>query len=244
MEENINRLFVKNLKKCYGRREVISDISIEINGGEVVGLLGPNGAGKTTTFHTVMGLIVADLGQIFLNRENISKLPMYKRARKGIGYLPQENSTIRSLTVWENLQCVAECLGLSQKEQIKVIEESLAEMKISHLAKQKAYTLSGGECRRVEIARTLMSKPKFFLMDEPFNGVDPISVSALQNIIISLKEKNIGILITDHNVREMLKIVDRAYLIYSGNILCHGSGETLLKDPNSRKFYLGEDFNM
>ncbi|MDR1457230.1 MAG: LPS export ABC transporter ATP-binding protein [Puniceicoccales bacterium] len=239
-----NRLFVKNLEKFYGQREVIRNISMEINGGEVVGLLGPNGAGKTTTFYVVMGLVVADSGQIFLNDEDISKLPMYKRARKGVGYLPQENSTIRSLTVWENLQGTAECLHLSKKEQIKAIEESLAEMKISHIAGQKAYTLSGGECRRLEIARTLISKPKFLLMDEPFSGVDPISVSALQNIIISLKEKNIGIFITDHNVREMLKIVDRAYLIYGGNILCHGSSDVLLKDPNSRKFYLGEDFNM
>ncbi|MDR2603549.1 MAG: LPS export ABC transporter ATP-binding protein [Puniceicoccales bacterium] len=244
MAKVTNRLFVKNLEKFYGQREVIRDISMEIKSGEIVGLLGPNGAGKTTTFYAVMGLIAADSGQIFLNDEDISKLPMYKRARKGMGYLPQEDSTIRSLTVWENLQCMAECLHLSKEEQIKVIEESMAEMKISHIAGQKAYTLSGGECRRLEIARTLISKPKFLLMDEPFSGVDPISVSALQNIIISLKEKNIGIFITDHNVREMLKIVDRAYLIYGGNILCHGSGDVLLKDPDSRKFYLGEDFNM
>ncbi|MDR2603199.1 MAG: LPS export ABC transporter ATP-binding protein [Puniceicoccales bacterium] len=244
MTKITNRLFVKDLEKFYGQREVIRNISMEINGGEVVGLLGPNGAGKTTTFYIVMGLVVADAGQIFLNDEDIGKLPMYKRARKGVGYLPQEDSTIRSLTAWENLQCVAEYLHLPRKEQIKVIEESLAEMKISHIAGQKAYTLSGGECRRLEIARTLISKPKFLLMDEPFSGVDPISVSSLQNIIISLKEKNIGIFITDHNVREMLKIVDRAYLIYGGNILCHGSSDILLKDPNSRKFYLGEDFNM
>ncbi|MDR1890941.1 MAG: LPS export ABC transporter ATP-binding protein [Puniceicoccales bacterium] len=244
MEEITNRLFTKNLKKFYGQREVVRDISIEINRGEVVGLLGPNGAGKTTTFHIVMGLVAADSGQIFLDQENIGKLPMYKRARMGIEYLPQENSTIRPLTVWENLQCVAEYLRLSKKEQTEAIEEVLAEMKISHLAKQKAYTLSGGECRRLEIARTLIARPKFLLMDEPFSGVDPISVSALQNIIISLKEKNIGILITDHNVREMLKIVDRAYLIHGGDILCHGSSDVLLKDPNSRKFYLGESFNI
>ncbi|MDR2776705.1 MAG: LPS export ABC transporter ATP-binding protein [Puniceicoccales bacterium] len=239
-----NKLFIKNLEKFYGQREVIRDISMEIKSGEVVGLLGPNGAGKTTTFYAVMGLVVVDSGQIFLNDEDISKLPMYKRARKGVGYLPQEDSIIQSLTVWENLQCMTECLHLSREEQIKVIEESLTEMKISHIAGQKAYTLSGGECRRLEIARTLISKPKFLLMDEPFSGVDPISVSALQSIIISLKEKNIGIFITDHNVREMLKIVDRAYLIYGGSILCHGSGDVLLKDPDSRKFYLGEDFNM
>ncbi|MDR1233004.1 MAG: LPS export ABC transporter ATP-binding protein [Puniceicoccales bacterium] len=239
-----SKLFVKKIEKFYGQREVIRDISMEINSGEVVGLLGPNGAGKTTTFYIVMGLIVADSGQIFLDDEDISKLPMYKRARKGMGYLPQEGSSIRSLTVWENLQAVAECLHLSKEEQIKAIEESLAEMKILHIAGQKAYTLSGGECKRLEIARTLISKPKFLLLDEPFSGVDPISVRALQNIIIALKEKNIGIFITDHNVREMLKIVDRAYLIYGGNILCHGSGDVLLKDPNSRKFYLGEDFDM
>ncbi|MDR1528618.1 MAG: LPS export ABC transporter ATP-binding protein [Puniceicoccales bacterium] len=244
MAKVTNRLFIKNLKKFYGQREVIRNISMEINSGEVVGLLGPNGAGKTTTFYIVMGLIAANSGQIFLNDEDVSKLPMYKRARRGMGYLPQEDSTIRSLTVWENLQGMVECLHLSKEEQSKVIEESLAEMKISHIAGQKAYTLSGGECRRLEIARTLIAKPKFLLMDEPFSGVDPISVSALQNIIISLKEKNIGIFITDHNVREMLKIVDRAYLIYDGDILCHGSSDVLLKDPNSRKFYLGEDFNI
>ncbi|MDR0742242.1 MAG: LPS export ABC transporter ATP-binding protein [Puniceicoccales bacterium] len=239
-----NRLFIKNLEKFYGQREVIRNVSMAINSGEVVGLLGPNGAGKTTTFYIVMGLIVADSGQIFLNDEDISKLPMYKRARKGVGYLPQEDSTIRSLTVWENLQGMAEYLDLSKEEQVKVIEESLAEMKISHIAGQKAYTLSGGECRRLEIARTLISKPKFLLMDEPFSGIDPINIHALQNIIISLKEKNIGIFITDHNVREMLKVVDRAYLIYGGDILCHGSSDVLLKHPDSRKFYLGEDFDI
>jgi lipopolysaccharide export system ATP-binding protein len=239
-----NKLRAEKLKKFYGRREVVKDVTVEINSGEIVGLLGPNGAGKTITFYMIMGLIATDAGKIYLDGENISKLPMHKRARMGMGYLPQENSAFKKLTVWENLQGIAEYLPLSAKEQEEVVGNVLSEMKISHLAKQKAYTLSGGECRRLEIARTLIAKPKFLLMDEPFSGVDPISISDLQKIIVSLKEKNIGIFITDHSVREMLKTVDRAYLIYSGEILCHGSSEVLLRDANSRKFYLGDSFDM
>ncbi|MDR1413513.1 MAG: LPS export ABC transporter ATP-binding protein [Puniceicoccales bacterium] len=239
-----SKLSAENLKKDYGRREVVKNVSVEINSGEIIGLLGPNGAGKTVTFYMIMGLIPVGSGKIYLNREDISQLPMYKRARLGMGYLPQENSAFRKLTVWENLQGVAEYLPLSPKERRELVDDALSEMKISHLADQKACTLSGGECRRLEIARTLIVKPKFLLMDEPFSGVDPISVEDLGKIIISLGAKNIGIFITDHNVREMLKIVDRAYLIYGGEILCQGSSEVLLNDPNSRKLYLGANFDM
>ncbi|MDR1595648.1 MAG: LPS export ABC transporter ATP-binding protein [Puniceicoccales bacterium] len=239
-----NSLSAENLKKSYGKRVVIKDISVSVGGGEIVGLLGPNGAGKTTTFYIIIGLIDSDGGKIQLNGSNISKFPMYKRARAGIGYLPQEDSIFRKLTVWENVEGVGEYLPLSAKKRKEAVASILEDMKISHLAKQKAYTLSGGERRRLEIARTLLVRPKFLLMDEPFSGVDPMSVSDVQNIISSLKSKKIGILITDHNVRETLKIVDRAYLVYDGQILCHGPRNVLLNDENSRKFYLGDDFAM
>ncbi|MDR1432776.1 MAG: LPS export ABC transporter ATP-binding protein [Puniceicoccales bacterium] len=242
--EKNNRLSAENLKKFYSKREVVKNVSIEINGGEIVGLLGPNGAGKTTTFLIIMGLTWANSGKIFLNGNEMGRLPMYKRARLGIVYLPQDDSVFKKLTVWENLYGVTEYLPMPSNERNGIISHALEEMKISHLARQKAYTLSGGERRRVEIARTLLARPKFLLMDEPFSGVDPISINDLQGIIASLKGKNIGVLITDHNVRETLKIVDRAYLVYDGKILCHGSKEVLLSDENSRKFYLGDSFEM
>jgi lipopolysaccharide export system ATP-binding protein len=244
MEEKKSNLRAENLKKFYGKREVVRDVSVEINGGEIVGLLGPNGAGKTTTFHIIMGLVTPDGGNVRIDGIDIGKFPMHKRARRGIGYLPQESSVFRKLTVWENLFGVVEYLPILPEARKSVIEQVLVEMKISHLSNQKAYTLSGGECRRLEIARALAANPKFLLMDEPFSGVDPIGVSDLQSIVISLKKKNIGILITDHNVRETLQVVDRAYLIFAGQILCHGSSTDLVNDSNSRKFYLGENFNM
>jgi lipopolysaccharide export system ATP-binding protein len=217
---------------------------MEVNGGEIVGLLGPNGAGKTTTFHIISGLVAADGGSVHLGEMDIGGLPMCRRAAAGMGYLPQEASVFHKLTAFENLYGVAEYLPLSDAKRREIVDGVLVEMKISHIAGQKAYTLSGGERRRVEIARTLLMGPKFLLMDEPFSGVDPISVSDLQSIIISLKRKNMGIFITDHNVRETLKIVDRAYLMYGGGILSHGTRDVLLSDENSRKFYLGADFNM
>jgi lipopolysaccharide export system ATP-binding protein len=223
---------------------VVNGVSVTINGGEIIGLLGPNGAGKTTTFYIIMGMVSADSGKIFLNDGDIGNLPMFMRARAGIGYLPQESSVFKKLTVEENLIAIGEYLPLSAAERRSAVDEMLQWMNLIPLARQKAYTLSGGERRRLEIARTLIRGPKFLLMDEPFGGVDPISISALQDIVVSLKEKNIGILITDHNVRETLRIVDRAYLIHGGKILCHGPREVLLNDENSRKLYLGENFDM
>ena len=239
-----NKLLSKNLGKKYGDRLVVNDVSIEVNCGEIVGLLGPNGAGKTTTFYMIMGLIEHDVGSILLNNERIDTLPMYKRARLGMGYLPQEDSIFRKLSVIENLVAVAEYLKISSEECSDRIKKALNEMELTKIKNQKAYTLSGGERKRLEIARTLVMRPRFLLMDEPFSGVDPISVSDLQSIMLSLKQKDIGILITDHNVRETLKIVDRAYLIYDGEILCHGTGEKLLSDEKSRKFYFGENFTI
>ncbi len=235
-------LEAKDLVKCYGDRTVVNGIDISISSGEIVGLLGPNGAGKTTSFYMVIGLIEATSGNILLDDKDITNYPLYKRARLGIGYLPQEDSIFRKLTVFDNLLAVIEHLNLSKEEQQVRVVAALEEFHISHIAKQKAYTLSGGEKRRLEIARTLLLQPKFLLMDEPFSGVDPISVSDLQKIIISLKRKGIGVLITDHNVRETLSIVDRAYLIYAGRVLCSGDRNTLLSDEASRKFYLGSDF--
>ena len=239
-----NKLLAKNLGKKYGDRLVVDDVSIEVNCGEIVGLLGPNGAGKTTTFYMIMGLIEHDVGSILLNNKRIDTLPMYKRARFGMGYLPQEDSIFRKLTVIENLVAVAEYLKISSEERFDRIKKALNEMELTKIKNQKAYTLSGGERKRLEIARTLVMRPRFLLMDEPFSGVDPISVNDLQTIMLSLKQKDIGILITDHNVRETLKIVDRAYLIYDGKILCHGTGEKLLNDEKSRKFYFGENFTI
>ncbi len=235
-------LKAQGLVKCYGDRLVVNGVDITVESGEIVGLLGPNGAGKTTSFYMVIGLVEVTSGHIFFDDIDITDYPLYKRARLGIGYLPQEDSIFRKLTVYENLLAVVEHLNLSRSEQHTQVVAALEELHIDHISQQKAYTLSGGERRRLEIARTLLLRPKFLLMDEPFSGVDPISVSDLQKIIILLKNKNIGILITDHNVRETLSIVDRAYLIHDGKVLCSGDREKLLNDESSRKFYLGNDF--
>ena len=240
----IDRIEGKSLVKAYGKREVVRDVSIEVNSGEVVGLLGPNGAGKTTTFYMIVGLVPVSKGVVSFNNQDITKKAMYKRARMGIGYLPQEASVFRKLTVKENIQAIVETLGVSRSEQKNLIEKHLQELSLEHVATQRAFTLSGGERRRLEITRALITNPKFLLMDEPFSGVDPISVNEVQSIVLSLKQKGIGILITDHNVRETLKIVDRAYMLYDGKILASGDREFLVNDPQSRKFYLGEDFNM
>jgi lipopolysaccharide export system ATP-binding protein len=230
------------LVKAYGDKVVVNGVDVEVHGGEIVGLLGPNGAGKSTTFYMIIGLVSADAGRIFINDADVTLCPLYKRARLGVGYLPQEDSIFRKLSVRDNLLGVAEYLKISGERRRARIDAILDEMRIAHVARQKAYTLSGGEKRRLEIARTLLLEPKFLLMDEPFSGVDPISVHDLQKIIISLKNRGIGVLITDHNVRETLSIVDRAYLIHAGRVLCQGTRDVLLNDEASRRFYLGDDF--
>ena len=237
-------LRAEGLVKSYRQRRVVNNISFEIYQGEVVGLLGPNGAGKTTTFYMVVGLIKADEGQIFLNSEEITHYPMYMRARKGIGYLPQEPSIFRKLTVEENLLAILETLGLPPAEQRQRAEALLDELGVSHLVKSKAFTLSGGERRRVEIARALVTSPFFILLDEPFTGIDPKTIADIQTIICRLKEKGIGILVTDHNVRETLQITDRAYIISEGSILRAGTPQSLGSDAKVREVYLGEKFKL
>jgi lipopolysaccharide export system ATP-binding protein len=219
-------------------------VDLHANGGEVVGLLGPNGAGKTTTFSMVAGLVRPSGGSITLNGKNITKEPTHKRALLGIGYLPQEPSTFRKLTVEQNVRAIAETLPLERKEINDLVKERLAELKLEKLADQKAFTLSGGERRRLEITRALVLSPKFLLLDEPFSGVDPISVSEVRKIIRTLRDKGIGIFLTDHNVRETLLSVDRAYLLHDGRVLTSGDADTLLNDPKSRELYLGKDFQV
>lgn len=239
-----SKIETRQLVREYGKRRVVNGVDINVSAGEIVGLLGPNGAGKTTTFYMVVGLIAATSGQVFLDGEDLTTLPMYRRARRGIGYLPQEASIFRKMTVEQNIRAIAETLPLSKAEREASVKEHLSELGLEHLAKQKAYTLSGGERRRLEISRALVTRPKFLLMDEPFSGVDPISVSEVQKIIVQLKERGIGVLITDHNVRETLRIVDRAYLLHEGAVLSEGTGDFLINDPKSKEFYLGQDFNM
>ncbi len=238
------KIETRGLIKEYGKRRVVNKVDIHVNAGEIVGLLGPNGAGKTTTFYMVVGLVPATEGRVFLNDDDLTNLPMYRRARFGIGYLPQEASVFRKMTVEQNIRAIAETMPFNKAQREDCVEQHLDDLGLTHLAKQKAYTLSGGERRRLEISRALVTNPKFLLMDEPFSGVDPISVNEVQKIIVQLKEKGIGVLITDHNVRETLAIVDRAYLLHEGTILAEGSGDFLINDPKSREFYLGENFNM
>jgi len=232
------------LSKSYRGRKVIDEVNLELRQGEVVGLLGPNGAGKTTTFYIIVGLISPDSGQVRLNGEEITSLPMYQRARSGISYLPQEPSVFRKLTVEENLQSIAETLRLSSRDQKDVVTNLLAEFGIDHLRRQGAYSLSGGERRRLEIARALVLTPRFVLLDEPFAGIDPLAVLEIQRIIAQLKSRGIGVLITDHNVRETLNITDRAYIINNGKILRDGSPEQLTNDIEVKKVYLGENFRL
>jgi lipopolysaccharide export system ATP-binding protein len=237
-----SHLSADELRKNYGRREVVQSVSLEARGGEVVGLLGPNGAGKTTTFSMVSGFVSPSSGTVRLNEDLLTDLPAYQRARKGLVYLPQESSVFRKLTVEQNIRAIAETLGLSSKREDEIVEERLEELRLTRLARQKAYTLSGGERRRLEITRALVLNPKFLMLDEPFSGVDPISVSEVMTIIRQLKDSGIGIFLTDHNVRETLKIVDRAYLLYEGKVLTHGTADFLLSDPETREKYLGHDF--
>jgi len=234
----------ENLIKVYRKRRVVDDISLEINKGEVVGLLGPNGAGKTTTFYIIVGLIAPDKGKVSFNGKEITKIPMFQRARMGLGYLAQEPSIFRKLTVEENLLLILESLGVKRDEQRERCYSLLKELEIDHLADYKGYMLSGGERRRVEIARTLTSSPSFMLLDEPFTGVDPIAVYDIQEIISYLKEKGLGIVITDHNVRETLKITDRAYIMHNGKILTSGTPQKVANCEITRKIYLGERFNL
>ena len=238
------RIETRGLIKDYGKRRVVNKVDVHVSAGEIVGLLGPNGAGKTTTFYMVVGLVPATEGKVFLNDDDLTDQPMYRRARLGIGYLPQEASVFRKMTVEQNIRAIAETMPFSKAQREDCVEQHLEDLGLTHLAEQKAYTLSGGERRRLEISRALVTNPKFILMDEPFSGVDPISVNEVQKIIVQLKEKGIGVLITDHNVRETLAIVDRAYLLHEGAILAEGSSEFLINDPGSREFYLGENFNM
>lgn len=237
-------LRVENLSKIYRRVPVVNGISLQIEPGQVVGLLGPNGAGKTTTFYLILGLISPSGGKIFLGEEEITHLSTYKRARRGIAYLPQEPSVFQKLTTEENLRAILETLNLSLGEQKEITKKLLAELSISHISGRKAYLLSGGERRRVEIARALTTSPSFILLDEPFAGIDPITVSDLQNIIFDLKRKGIGILITDHNVRETLEITDFSYIMHQGKILIAGEREELTRNEEARKIFLGENFKL
>ncbi len=232
------------LLKIYKKRHVVNGISIEVNSGEIVGLLGPNGAGKTTTFYMITGLIRPNGGQIFMDDHDLTRLPMYKRARRGIGYLPQEPSIFRKLNVEQNIMAILETLPLSRKQRKERLEQLLEDLDVKSLAKSMAYNLSGGERRRVEIARALVTQPKFILLDEPFSGIDPITVEEIQKIIFRLKQGGLGILITDHNVRETLSVTDRAYIIFEGEILKAGNAEYLANDPEARKIYLGEKFRL
>jgi len=222
----------------------VNDVSIDVKPGEVVGLLGPNGAGKTTTFYMIIGFIRPDKGKVFLGEKNISRWPMYRRASLGIGYLAQEASVFRKMTVEENIWAILEFRKMSRKERKQRLEELLRELDVEHLRKSKAYTLSGGERRRVEITRALVNEPKFMLLDEPFAGIDPIAVEDIQKIISRLTERGLGVLITDHNVRETLSICDRAYIMCDGKILKSGTSEFLANDPEARKIYLGEKFRL
>lgn len=231
-----------SLKKSYGQRTVVQDVSLSVTKAEVVGLLGPNGAGKTTSFYMVAGLVAMDAGQVFMSDQDISRFPIHKRAKMGLGYLPQEASIFRRMTVEENIRAVVELNQLGREETDRIVQSLLDDLHIEHLRDNKAPSLSGGERRRVEIARVLATQPRFILLDEPFAGVDPIAVMDIQRVIAFLRERGIGILITDHNVRETLKICDRAYIISEGQVLAMGSPQDIVNDENVRRVYLGEHF--
>ena len=237
-------LSVESLLKKYGSKTVVDNVSVEVKQGEIVGLLGPNGAGKTATFYSIVGLIKPDSGLVYIGKENITKLPMYQRARKGIGYLAQEASVFRNLSVRDNILAVLEGTDLSKEEQIAKTEKLLSEFSLEDVQDSMGMVLSGGERRRTEIARALATEPKFILLDEPFAGVDPIAVEEIQSIVYSLKKKNIGILITDHNVDETLSITDRSYLMFEGKLLKSGTSEELASDEQVRKLYLGQRFEL
>jgi lipopolysaccharide export system ATP-binding protein len=234
----------ENLVKIYKKRTVVNKASVQVSKGEIVGLLGPNGAGKTTTFYMITGMIQPESGRVFLDEKNITKIPMYKRARMGIGYLPQEASIFRRLSVEDNLMAVLEMTKLDAKQRKEKCEKLLEELTISHIRKSKGFQLSGGERRRTEIARALATDPSFILLDEPFAGVDPIAVEDIMNIVSNLKNRGIGVLVTDHNVHETLSIVDKAYILINGVIFKQGSADELANDEEVRKLYLGEKFKL
>jgi len=238
------KLTADSLVKRYGKRTVVNGVSVEVNPGEIVGLLGPNGAGKTTTFYMVLGLVRPNGGSVHLDGQDITPLPTYQRARLGIGYLPQEPSVFRRLSVEDNLRAILQMLGLSEQEQEARLNQALEEFHVAHLRRAQGIVLSGGERRRVEIARALLTKPSFILLDEPFTGVDPISIADIKDILTHLRGRGIGILLTDHSVRDTLAITDRSYIISDGKILTEGPSATLPQDPMARKFYLGERFEM
>lgn len=238
------KLHTHNISKSYRGRKVVKGVSIEVSQGEIVGLLGPNGAGKTTSFYMIVGLVSPDEGTVYLDDRNITKLPMYKRSQFGVGYLPQEVSVFRKLSVEDNIMAILEMTSLSKKERQDKLEKLISEFGLNHVRKNKGGSLSGGEKRRTEIARALATDPKFVLLDEPFAGVDPIAVEDIQSIVAELKTRNIGILITDHNVQETLSITDRAYLLFEGSILKAGTAEELAEDEQVRRVYLGQNFEL
>ena len=244
MKNIVSTIRTEKLRKIYSGRQVVSDVSIRVSQGEIVGLLGPNGAGKTTSFYMIVGMVRPESGHIFLDDVEVTDKPMYKRARLGIGYLPQEASIFRKMSVEDNIMAILETQNLKRAERKRRLEELLEEFKITHIRKTKSMSCSGGERRRLEIARALASDPSFLLLDEPFAGIDPIAVSDIQSIISSLKEKGMGVLITDHNVRETLSITDRAYIMYKSQVLTEGSSEYLASDPEARRIYLGDSFRL
>jgi len=238
------RLWTRGLHKTYGNRQVVRGVDLSIEAGSVIGLLGPNGAGKTTTFYMVVGLAQPDGGQVFIGDDEITSLPMYQRARKGISYLPQEASVFRKLTVADNLLAILETVEPEREQRRHRMEQLLEEFGIAHIAGVKGYSLSGGERRRVEIARALITKPAFILLDEPFAGIDPIAVADIQNLIVSLKERDIGVLISDHNVRETLGVCDQAYILCNGEVLEYGTPDDIANSSKARAVYLGDDFRL
>ena len=242
MTQSAEGLVAQNIAKSFGKRQVVRDVSLSLQRGEVVGLLGPNGAGKTTCFYMIMGLISVDSGTISIDGEDVTRLPMYQRARLGVGYLPQEASIFRGMTVEENVLAVAELVEKDRAARMAQVDSLLSELHVEHLRHQAATSLSGGERRRVEIARALASRPSFMLLDEPFTGIDPLAINDISELVRYLKQRGLGVLITDHQVRETLQIVDRAYVMYDGEVLFNGSPESVLQNEDVRRVYLGEQF--
>lgn len=244
MKNLVRTIRTEKISKIYGGRKVVSEVSISVSQGEIVGLLGPNGAGKTTSFYMIVGMVRPDSGQIFLDDVEMTEKPMYRRARLGVGYLPQEASIFRKMSVQDNIMAILETQGLKRSARKERLEQLLEEFKITHIRKTKAMSCSGGERRRLEIARALASNPDFLLLDEPFAGIDPIAVADIQSIISKLREKGMGILITDHNVRETLSITDRAYIMYKSQVLTEGSSDYLANNEDAKRIYLGESFRL